>query len=266
MSGSDRSIPSTVYSGEYFLTECEGYTEYEETQGLELTRRLRALWDFLYLDPDAQVLDIGSGRGEIIVHCARKGIRAVGLDYSSSALQLTRRTIRQAGGQERVGWRKPDLSQGNCRALPFCDGIFDRVILSDIVEHLYPKELEATVREVHRVLKPGGELVVHTMPNLWYYRYGYPVFRLVQRLRGYELPADPRERYRFSHVHVNEQTPRSLRKVLASVGFSDLRVWLYDYRDYAQYRPLMRRLMRLLTSLPLVRRIFCDDIFARAQR
>jgi len=41
---------------------------------------------------------------------------------------------------------------------------------------------------------------------------------------------------------------------------------LYDYRDYPQYGPLMKRSMRLLTSLPLIKQVFCDDIFALVRK
>jgi ubiquinone/menaquinone biosynthesis C-methylase UbiE len=266
MSNSDRSVPAAEYSKEYFLTECDGYTEYGIGKGTELAPRLGALWEYLSPDPAARVLDVGCGRGEMVVKCARNGVHAVGLDYSSSALELAKQAIERAEvcGMER--WRSPGLLQGNCMALPFADESFDRAIMSDIVEHLYPRELDAAVGEIHRVLRTGGELLVHTMPNLSYYRYGYPLFRLAQRLRGHSLPADPRARYRFAHVHVNEQTPRSLQSVLARAGFSHRRVWLYDYRDYAQYGRAMQSVMRFLTGTPLIKRAFCDDIFGLARK
>jgi hypothetical protein len=89
---------------------------------------------------------------------------------------------------------------------------------------------------------------------------------MVQRLQGRTLPADPRDRFRYSHVHVNEQTPRTLRKALADSPFPSWRVWLYDYRTYAGYNKAMRNSMRLLTALPLVKWAFCDDIFALARK
>jgi len=40
--------------------------------------------------------------------------------------------------------------------LPFEPGTFDRVLMLDVVEHLYPAELAEALREARRVLKPGG--------------------------------------------------------------------------------------------------------------
>jgi ubiquinone/menaquinone biosynthesis C-methylase UbiE len=261
-----QSVPASEYSTEYFLTECDGHAAFQAGEEAELTPRLDALWGYLSPHGSERVLDVGCGRGEMVVQCAKNGIRAVGVDYSSDALGLAQAAIEEAAPRYAERWRQPDLVQGNCMALPFPGASFDRAIMSDIVEHLYPHELERAVLEIRRVLRQGGVLLVHTMPNLSYYRYGYPLYRLVQRLRGHSLPADPRARYRFAHVHVNEQTPRALQNVLSRAGFSYRRVWLYDYRVYAQYGRGMQRAMRFLTGAPLIKRAFCDDIFALARK
>jgi ubiquinone/menaquinone biosynthesis C-methylase UbiE len=258
-------ISPATYSKEYFLTESDGWAEYLAGKGLTLPPRLQAIWNYLDIRPGLRILDVGCGRGEILVHCGLQNAHSVGIDYSLAALELARASIgeifKTAGNN---CFRTPRLILGNAQRLPFSDNTFDRVVMSDIVEHLYQNELEFALMEAHRVLVPGGMLLVHTMPNLWYYRYGYPLFRSVQRLRGVRLPADPRERYRFREVHVNEQSPRTLGNTLSRMGFSRWRVWLYDYRDYASYPPLISFAMRLLTRLPGVKQIFCDDIFAIA--
>ena len=132
----------------------------------------------------------------------------------------------------------------------------------DVVEHLTPEQLATALREAHRLLKPGGRLIVHTMPNTWYYRWGYPLYRRVQAARGVNLPRDPRARWGYAHLHVNEQNPLKLRAVLRQAGFRG-RVWLRSTQDYPQEaNPLVRAIMRLLTYLPGLRLIFCNDVFA----
>ena len=69
------------------------------------------------------------------------------------------------------------------------------------------------------------------MPNLWYYRFGYPLYRFIQRLRGQRLPVDPRSRWDYSHVHVNEQNPRKLVLELRSSNFQ-AKIWLYPAQSY----------------------------------
>jgi len=266
MSKSGQPIDPAAYSEEYFLTECDGYKEYLISEGTSLSQRLWTLWRFLHVSPGMRVLDIGCGRGEMIVQCGLNGISAVGVDYSPAGLGLAQRAITRIDDGDWDVWECPNLSLGNAKNLPFKHSAFDRVIMSDIVEHLYPDELRVVLAEVYRVLVPGGELLIHTMPNLWYYRYGYPLFRLVQRFQGVRLPADSRDRIEFSHVHVNEQTPRALRGTLRESPFSHWRVWLYDYRDYSRYGPMMKRSMRLLTGLPVIKQVFCDDIFALVRK
>ncbi|MEM4204683.1 MAG: methyltransferase domain-containing protein [Candidatus Methanomethylicaceae archaeon] len=254
-----------AYSTEYFLTESNGWREYLTSRGLVLPPRLQAIWNYLDVQPGLWILDVGCGRGEILVHCGLQNVQAVGIDYSPVALKLARDSISEIKKLE-TGLKNPSLIMGNAQWLPFPDNTFDRIVMSDIVEHLNQEELESALKEVYRVLVPGGMLLVHTMPNLWYYRYGYPLFRSVQELRGVQLPSNPRERYRFPEVHINEQTPLTLYATLSRIGFSRWRVWLHDYRDYNTYSPIMRVTMRLLTRLPGLRLIFCDDIFAKAYK
>lgn len=259
------SVGPGNYIREYFLTESNGWQEYIISGGLMLPPRLQAIWNFLDIRSASRILDVGCGRGEILIHCGLQNAQAVGLDYSPAALELARYSISKIN-QAKRDFRRPFIIMGNARRLPFPDNTFDRVLMSDVIEHLRQDELEFALREVHRVLVPGGMLLIHTMPNLWYYRYGYPLFRLAQKLRGIRLPSNPRERYRFPEVHVNEQTPLTLRSILSQVGFSRWRVWLYDYRDYRTYNPIMRFVMRLLTHLPVLKLLFCDDIFAKAYK
>ena len=154
------------------------------------------------------------------------------------------------------------LQRANAQRLPLASASADVVFMLDVVEHLNPAELQATLDEAWRVLKPGGRLVVHTMPNLWYYRWGYPLYRGLQGLRGQRLPADPRQRWSYSHVHVNEQTPPRLVRTLRGSRFQT-RVWLASTVDY-NYEPnrLVRWGMGFLTRAWPFRYIFCNDIFA----
>ncbi len=116
------------------------------------------------------------------------------------------------------------VMQADAKYLPFPDSVFDRVLMFDVVEHLHPWELHAAMLEVHRVLKPNGRFIIHTAPNIWYDRYAYPLVRLVRTLMGEgdRYPKDPRQ---FGvavnqHVHVNEQSIRSLGRALRRAGFA----------------------------------------------
>lgn len=250
-----RGVPSDTYSREYFLTECDGHVEFQEGR---LPSRLQAALGFAGELKGKRILDVGCGRGEVVLYCLRRGAEACGVDYSADALLLAR----QGAGDEPGRFQRADA-----RYLPFQNATFDLALMLDIVEHLYPAELALALADVRRVLKPGGKLIVHTMPNLWYYRLGYPLFRWVQQLRGKILPRDPRARWQFvSAVHVNEQTPLALQRSLKEAGFA-ARVWLQPTQSYAEERSaLVRSVMRFLATVYPFRWVFCDDIFALASK
>ena len=133
------------------------------------------------------VLDLGCGRGEIVRHVSRLGADSYGIDYSRVSVEMTRRVMSNEAG-------KHGVARSDAKALPFSDGAFDRVLMFDVVEHLHPWELDACLSEVYRVLKPGGQIIVHTAPNRWYDAYAYPWVRRVRTLmgQGEKYPANPR--------------------------------------------------------------------------
>ena len=249
--GEPEPIPAEAYDRDYFLAECEGHEEYERTGGAVLPPRLEIA--LAYAGPLAglRILDVGCGRGELVRYGAEHGAVVVGLDYAPAALSLARAILPERGGH---------LLSANVQALPLADDTFDLAFAFDLVEHLHPPELGGMLREVRRVLKPGGRILIHTMPNLWYYRYGYPAYRLIQRLRGRRLPADPRDRSR--RVHVNIQSTRMLARSLRRAGL-EARAWLRNTQDFSQEpSPALRRLYAALATVYPLAWIFCNDLFA----
>ena len=81
------SLPSTLYTEEYFLNACEGYEEFVESQGERLSRRLSEAFAYAEVKPGMKVLDVGCGRGEILRHVTKLGARAYGVDYAEVAVK-----------------------------------------------------------------------------------------------------------------------------------------------------------------------------------
>jgi len=131
--------------------------------------------------------------------------------------------------------------------------------------------------EPQRTLK--GYLILHTLPNRWALRYGYPLLRLLLP----RLPRDPRTDYE-PEVHVNEQDILSLKRSLNEAGLSS-KVWLENLTveravwrgaetEFTDIRgeaypflrhPLVRAMIFLLMCTPL-RLIVANDIYAIAWR
>jgi len=206
------SVSAGVYDTNYFLMDCEGY---EDFRSGKVSQRLLTGLGMVAVQPGQHVLDIACGRGEAAIWLAERGAWAWGLDYALPALHIAQGQASQRSSVERVRF-----IAANVRALPFGDGLFDHAVMMDVVEHLYPWELHHALCEAYRVLRPRGQLLVHTAPNRWYYRWGYPAFRFTERVRGRKLPIDPRQRFRYhSLMHVNEQSPWSLRQAMRRAGF-----------------------------------------------
>lgn len=258
-----RSTPSDLYSEEYYLESCEGHESFElAAQGKIESKRLAAALDLTSFEPGLRILDVGCGRGEVVIKGACSGANTHGIDYSVAALRLAQRTTNSLGGKAHT---RAFLARADCKWLPYADESFDRVLMFDVVEHLYPWELEKTLHEAQRVLRANGQLIVHTAPNQWYYRFGYPIYRIFERLRGNRLPRNPRDRFPFHHLHVNEQSILSLRKALHQAGF-EARVWLDNVRPPLDVKgsPLLQGLLWVLLQIYPFRLVFRNDVFAIA--
>jgi len=259
------SVPSVLYNEEYFLSVCEGYQEYLTSEGAYLSQRLAEALSVAGIAPGMRVLDVGCGRGEILRRTAQLGARAYGIDYAGAAVRLSRQVaVQYAGEGLPIG-----VYQASALLLPFQDGVFDRVLLLDIVEHLYPKELAVALEEVRRVLRPGGRIVIHTAPNAWYDRYAYPLVRLVRIVmgQGERYPRNPREIIPENlHVHVNEQSALSLWRGLRRTGFRKVRSWLSTPPQHRHENVVFRLARWVLFRVPPLRWFFEREVFAVGEK
>ena len=105
------------------------------------------------LQPHHRVLDVGCGTGTLAVVIKQRDGHAdvTALDPDPKALARARRKTARAGVTVQ-------FDQGFSDALPYADASFDRVFSSLMFHHLSRAVKEGTLREVVRVLKPGGEL------------------------------------------------------------------------------------------------------------
>lgn len=113
----------------------------------------RTLLDQAAIRPDHRLLDIGCGTGSLVILIKRlyPDVEAVGLDPDPKALARGKRKAERAGVSIQ-------FDQGFSDELPYPEAFFDRVFSSFMFHHLQPEEKEKTLREVRRVLKPGGVL------------------------------------------------------------------------------------------------------------
>jgi ubiquinone/menaquinone biosynthesis C-methylase UbiE len=266
----DKPLPSTLYTEEYFLTACEGYDVFVESEGRHLSRRLNDAFAMAEVQSDMRILDVGCGRGEIIRHCMKLGIEAYGVDYAEVATLMTRDVVKQtlAESAESPPQAVARVYRSDVKRLPFPDNTFDRVLMFDVVEHLYPWELHQAMLEVRRVLKDNGRFIIHTAPNRWYDKYAYPVVRSFRRLlgQGNGYPKNPRAIVPVNQdVHVSEQDIRSMNQALKAAGFRG-KVWLDTPPQNRQENVILAAFRRLFFTVPPFRWFFEREVFAVAEK
>lgn len=116
----------------------------------------------LGLESGDLLLDLGCGFGRHAYEAAKRGARVVAFDYADNELKEVRNTFGAMAEAGEVGPASlTGAVQGDGTRLPFADGTFDRVIASEVLEHI-PDD-QAALDELARVLRPGGTMAV-TVP------------------------------------------------------------------------------------------------------
>jgi ubiquinone/menaquinone biosynthesis C-methylase UbiE len=225
-----KRVDPKVYTREYYLNDCTGFAEFKKSFGKILEPRFVELIKHFKIEPGTKVLDIGCGRGEMVFFAALGGAEAVGIDYSKDAIGLANLAKKK---QSKTIQANTKFLLMDAKKLAFADSYFDLVILTDVVEHLYPKELDLTFKEIKRVLKNKGKVIIHTAPNktfidYFYKFYCYPVSTIIvlvwRLLTGKKYPniAKTSDLRTDSHaiMHINEPTYFSLRKYFKKYNFT----------------------------------------------
>ncbi|MGP3959918.1 SAM-dependent methyltransferase [Nonomuraea sp. 3N208] len=151
-----------LFGGLYTLASAASY--------LYTTRRGKfAVWaeELQRLDGDERLLDLGCGRGAVLLMAAERldTGRATGVDlwrssggqdHSGNGDSTTRSNAAAEGVEDRV-----ELVTGDLRDLPFGDDAFDVVVSSLAIHKIHGAEgRERAIREAHRVLRPGGLMLI----------------------------------------------------------------------------------------------------------
>ncbi|MCH6572823.1 MAG: class I SAM-dependent methyltransferase [Proteobacteria bacterium] len=131
-----------------------------------------------------EVLDLACGTGTLAIRAKRQhpGCEITGIDADDRILKIARGKAKKEG-------QAIDFQQGFSTKLPFRDRHFDCVLSSLFFHHLLPDAKQLTFREVHRVLKPGGQLHIADWgkPGSFLMR---GLFYFIQLLDGFDNTRD----------------------------------------------------------------------------
>ena len=115
-----------------------------------LTTRFKAahVLEYLRPSPGDKILDIGCGLGFFLNTLARRGVRGFGMDFSQKSLTLAK------------GMTSGLFAQGDAQVLPYLDNSFDKIIFTDVIEHVFDDR--AALQEIVRISKPGAMIALVT--------------------------------------------------------------------------------------------------------
>ena len=149
---SDR-LQNEIEHGKYLLAHGAGEVWNWETPAgrIRWARRVKMLTSHLH--QEQSVLELGCGTGYFTRELAVTGAQITAIDISSELLEVAQQKCSSGNVQFEVG---------NAYAMTFPDETFDSVVGSSVLHHL---ELEAALKEIQRVLKPGGS-IYFTEPNM----------------------------------------------------------------------------------------------------
>ncbi len=261
-------IVSKLYDAKYYLSEsCPGYKSYLKGD-VRLSKLQIALLKYGDISPNMVTLDFGCGRGELLVHLAKAGNRVLGIDYSYSALKYA--TELRARQDDSVK-RRIFLINTRAGKLPFIDNCFDRIFMVDVIEHLYLKEERIILKEFHRILKPNGALIIHTINRLDYdiawKCYIYYIARIIKKVKGKKMDISRDKRIETEKkFHINEKDPKNLKEILVETGFTKVSIKprnIYEEVNLSKY--LFNEFilyLRAISWLPPLSHIFNHSLFA----
>jgi demethylmenaquinone methyltransferase/2-methoxy-6-polyprenyl-1,4-benzoquinol methylase len=187
------------------------YDAMNHTMTAGLDRRWRRIAVAEAVRPGDRVLDVCCGTGDLAIAARRAGGDVTGLDFSDKMLERARR-------------KAPEIEwvQGDALALPFEDSSFDAVTVGFGVRNV--EDLETALRELRRVLRPGGRLAILeiTTPVGAPARFYRLWFDRVIPLVGKVLPGGAAYTYLPASVR-RFPVPEALADLVAASGFENVR-------------------------------------------
>lgn len=223
-----------LYSKSYYLTDNEGHSEYTSGINRHIHPKFNRALEIAKPSKADTVLDVGCGRGELLYYCAKNGAKALGIDYSKAAIDISKEAIRNlpTNLQHLTQAEVADITSYNFKEK------YTIIFMIEIAEHMHDWQLVKAFSKINEILDNNGRLIIMT-PNYYYEKYLSPIKRLVEIpwnlikiplriLRGKYKPKTLKEifckifRIKLDRgelnkmMHVNITTPNKIKKLLAA--------------------------------------------------
>ncbi|WP_315351104.1 bifunctional demethylmenaquinone methyltransferase/2-methoxy-6-polyprenyl-1,4-benzoquinol methylase UbiE [Hoylesella saccharolytica] len=167
-----------------------------------------------------KLLDIATGTGDFALLAARmlQPQQLIGADISEGMMAVGRQKVQRQGLEKIISFRRED-----CMQLSFADGSFDAVTAAFGIRNF--KDLDTCLRELHRVLRPGGHLSIVELsapvrpPMSWFFKiYSHTLLPLYARMVSKDKSA---YRYLISSIEAFPQG-EEMTQILRKAGFEQV--------------------------------------------
>lgn len=197
-----------------------------------------------------QILEVGAAQGRALLALAAQGHEAFGLEPYAPAIEVAKRLAAEES-------TKIEIRQGRAECIPFESGRFDLVLAFSVMEHV--DDLEMTLREIFRVLKPGGVFWFNSASSLCPIQEeidGFPFFswypdQIKRWVMRWAMDHRPELIGFTDHPAIHWWTPRKAARLLAQAGF--VRVWnRWQLGKPSEQRSYRRAAINLIGTVPLL--------------
>ncbi len=241
--GSNSRTQSEIEHGKYLLKNDAGDIWGWETPAGKKRWARRSGMLTSHIRPGMKILEIGCGLGYFTKELARTGALITAIDVSPDLLDAARVKIKQ----DNVTFKEEDAA-----SLTFADNSFDSIVGSSVLHHI---DIDEALKELHRVLRPGGTLCF-TEPNML-----NPQIALQKNI--------PYLKKRLGDSpHETAFIRWGLKKKLAKYGFKDIVIRPFDWLHPGlpeNLIPAIERIGYLLEEVPIVRE-FSGSIVVRCRK
>jgi len=205
--------------------------EYYQPKDVFAKRRNRIVIEAFTPKPGEKILDVGCGVGTFAFHSAKAGARGFGIDYSLESIKVANELCAKFAVSGRTSFFLGDATR-----LPFQNEYFDKIVAADFIEHINVQEKEELLKEMHRVLKSDGFIVIFT-PNAIREKIGDSYWRIRNKLFGDKIPATALHYGLISHAEFKKLCRKN--NFMLKSSYKDVT------RPYLAKLPLLCRILAL---------------------